>query len=114
MSTPTSFRFPFELPGEQATPPTHPTVGMALRYAFSGLKDLNDAISHLTGTVNSNTTAIKQVAAGVAASGTSGPSGPSGPSGGSSGTHDEPLTDGQGNFIFDGAGDIIVVTGIPN
>jgi hypothetical protein len=27
--------------------------------------------------------------------------------------HDEPLTDGASNFIFDG-GDIIVVTGVPN
>jgi hypothetical protein len=28
-------------------------------------------------------------------------------------THDEPLTDGNGNFIFAG-GDIIVLTGVPN
>lgn len=38
--------------------------------------------------------------------------------GGSGNVHDEPLTDGNGNFIFAATlttgGDIIVVTGIPN
>jgi hypothetical protein len=33
--------------------------------------------------------------------------------GGGGGTHAEPLTDGNGNFIFAG-GDIVVVLGVPN
>lgn len=39
---PTSFRLPFQL-GEDV----HPQVASALRYAFTGLKDLNDAIKSL-------------------------------------------------------------------
>lgn len=37
---PTSFRLPFAL-----SPDVHPDVQAAIRYAFSGLKDVNDAIS---------------------------------------------------------------------
>lgn len=53
MSAPTSFRFPFELPGD-----VHPQVKNALRYALSGIKDLNDAIVALTPKVNASTAAI--------------------------------------------------------
>ena len=105
MSTPTSFRFPFELPEE-----THPTVKMAIRYAFSGLKDLNDAIRSLNTKVGANTTAIQQVNTGALTVNTGGGGGGGGSSGG---THSEPLTDGNSNFIF-ANGDIIVAFGVPN
>jgi hypothetical protein len=41
-NTPTSFRFPFQLPED-----THPEIAKAIRYTFSGLKDLNDAVVKL-------------------------------------------------------------------
>jgi hypothetical protein len=44
----------------------------------------------------------------IPSAGESGDSGSDPPS-----THTEPLTDGQGNFIFAG-GDIVVVVGVPN
>lgn len=101
---PTSFRFPFELPEE-----AHPTIRMAIRYAFSGLKDLNDAIRALDTKVGANTAAIKQVNTGAVSVITGGGGGGTS----SSGTHSEPLTDGNSNFIF-ANGDIIVAFGVPN
>ena len=50
---PTSFRYPFSLEEEKA----HPNVIAAIRYAFSGLKDLNDANRALNTKVNSLTPA---------------------------------------------------------
>jgi len=41
-NSPTSFRLPFVLSDD-----VHPEVQTAIRYAFSGLKDLNDAINAL-------------------------------------------------------------------
>lgn len=101
---PTSFRFPFELPTE-----TEPTLKMAIRYAFSGLKDLNDAMRALNTKVGANTAAIQQVNTGAVSVITGGGGGGTS----STGTHAEPLTDGQGNFIFAG-GDIVVAVGVPN
>lgn len=50
---PTSFRFPFNLTGK-----VHPEAENAIRYAFSGLKDLNDAIKALNTKVAANAEAI--------------------------------------------------------
>lgn len=43
---PTSFRFPFSLGGK-----VHPEAEQAIRYAFNGLKDVNDAIRALSNKV---------------------------------------------------------------
>lgn len=55
MSTnlPTSWRLPFNLTGK-----VDPEAENAIRAAFNGLKDLNDAVRALTPKVNSNTAAI--------------------------------------------------------
>jgi hypothetical protein len=53
---PTSFRFPFKLP-----PDTHEQVAAAIRYTFSGVKDLNDAVKKLNTKVNANTGAVSTV-----------------------------------------------------
>jgi hypothetical protein len=72
VSAPTSFRLPFVLPDD-----VHPMVAQALRYAFSGLDDLNQAIANLVPKVNANTktimatSALSQVAGGSAPSGSS-------------------------------------------
>jgi hypothetical protein len=44
---PTSFRLPFQLPTEDQNSGVHPMVAMAIRYAFSGLVDANNAIAAL-------------------------------------------------------------------
>lgn len=44
---PTSFRYPFNLAGK-----VHPEAEGAIRYAFSGLKDLNDAVRSLSNKIN--------------------------------------------------------------
>lgn len=97
---PTSFRYPFNLKGK-----IHEEADAAIRYAFSGLKDLNDAIRSLNTKVNTNTKAITAAAAVAGGAGTTVVNNLI------SIFHDEPLTDGQGNFIFAG-GDIVVVTGV--
>ena len=110
---PTSFRFPFTLPES-----VHPTLKKAIYYLFAGHKDVNDAIVALSPKVNANTTAISTFAgrfATVTASAAAAAAAAAANAGGIaalSGVHDEPLTDGQGNFIFAG-GDIVVVTGVP-
>ena len=52
-NTPTSFRLPFVLSSE-----VHPDVQQAIRYAFSGLKDLNDAVGQLATKANTASTVI--------------------------------------------------------
>lgn len=53
---PTSFRLPFALPED-----VHPAVRLALRYTFSGLKDVNDAIVNLMPKVNSQAASITTI-----------------------------------------------------
>jgi len=56
MSSPTSFRLPFVLP--ESVPPE---VQQAIRYAFSGLKDVNDAIGALVPKVNAHGQSITTI-----------------------------------------------------
>lgn len=99
---PTSFRFPFNLTGK-----IHEEADAAIRYAFSGLKDLNDAVRALNGKVTANTTAIATQASGTVTSvATTVITG-------TTGTHSESLTDGNSNFIF-ANGDIVTVVGVLN
>src|SRR6202521_3567326 len=58
---PTSFRFPFNVEG------LDPKVQSALRYVFSGTKDLNDAIVALVPKVTSNTASITTIRQTIAA-----------------------------------------------
>ena len=55
---PTSFRYPFDIDNIEGI---HPTLKSAIRYQFSGLKDLNDAIRKLNTKVNTNTESITNV-----------------------------------------------------
>lgn len=65
MSTPpTSFRLPFVL-----SPDVHPDVQAAIRYAFSGLKDLNDAIAAMVPKLTSKATTITETTGGVSGGG---------------------------------------------
>jgi hypothetical protein len=57
-TNPTSFRLPFTLPDD-----VHPAVVSALRYAFNGLADVNQAIAALNPKVNSNTNSISALSA---------------------------------------------------
>lgn len=59
---PTSFRFPFKIEAE------HPQIEAAIRYAFSGLKDVNDAIVSLNGKVGSVTPSVTNVTENVTSS----------------------------------------------
>lgn len=52
---PTSFRLPFNIEG------LDPKIQTAIRYAFSGTKDLNDAINALVPKVNTNTASITKI-----------------------------------------------------
>lgn len=63
---PTSFRLPFILSSD-----VHPDVQSAIRYAFSGLKDLNDAVSALAKKTTTTTTVVTTAAGG--GGGSSGP-----------------------------------------
>jgi hypothetical protein len=118
---PTSFRYPFTLPVHQ-NPEIEGALRPykdALRLTYQGVKDVNDAIRAEDTKVVTNTTnivsvqqsiqavmqSVATVSAAVAAN--------LGLITNLSGFHDEPLTDGQGNFIFAG-GDCIVVIDIPN
>ncbi len=56
---PTSFRYPFDHALED--PKIHPATKDAIRYAFSGIKDLNDAVKKLNSKVNTNTSAVATV-----------------------------------------------------
>ena len=70
MSTPTSFRFPFDLNGK-----AHPVVEAAIRYAFTGIKDLNDAVGALVPKVNAHggsITTINETVQSVIVGGTGG------------------------------------------
>jgi len=58
---PTSFRFPFDLEGVE------PKIKASIRYAFTGLKDLNDAIRALTPKVGANSTKIETLTTNVTA-----------------------------------------------
>lgn len=68
-NNPTSFRLPFQLSGD-----VHPDVVQAIRYAFTGLKDLNDANEALTAKVNANTESVAAVQAVTVVSGSGGSS----------------------------------------
>lgn len=63
-SNPTSFRFPFQLTGK-----IDAEAEQAIRYAFQGLKDANDAFAALTPMVNSNTAAISALRTSVVTQG---------------------------------------------
>jgi hypothetical protein len=55
------------------SPDVHPEVQAAIRYAFSGLKDVNDAIAALAPKVNANSAAVATPSTtGVASGGSSG------------------------------------------
>jgi len=57
---PTSFRYPFDHAIEGAEG-THPAVKDAIRYTFSGLKDLNDAVKRLNTKVATNASVIQNI-----------------------------------------------------
>jgi len=57
---PTSFRYPFDHAIEGAEG-THPAVKDAIRYTFSGLKDLNDAVKRLNTKVATNASVIQDI-----------------------------------------------------
>jgi hypothetical protein len=61
-NSPTSFRFPFQLPEGDETAQVHPLVAQAIRYSFSGIIDLQNAIEKL------NTKVAPAVKAAAAAS----------------------------------------------
>jgi hypothetical protein len=60
---PTTFRFPFNIDDAKDT---HPTVKAAIRYAFSGLLDAQNAIKSLNNKVNGHTAGIQTVTKTVA------------------------------------------------
>lgn len=63
---PTSFRLPFVFSED-----VHPEVQQAIRYAFSGLKDVNDAIVALSQKANTTTTTVSTTTAGSGGGSTS-------------------------------------------
>lgn len=72
---PTSFRYPFDLALENAEG-LHPAAKDAIRYAFTGLKDLNDAVKKLNTEVKTNTAAVTAVTNTVTQGGGSSPTPP--------------------------------------
>ncbi len=68
---PTSFRYPFDHALED--PGVHPATKDAIRYAFSGIKDLNDAVKKVNDKVNANKTAISTVTTTIIEGGSVGP-----------------------------------------
>ena len=62
-NSPTSFRLPFVLSDQVS-----PEIQSAIRYAFSGLKDLNDSIVALKGQTSTSTTVTTSVSGGASGS----------------------------------------------
>lgn len=97
---PTSFRLPFVL-----SPDVHPDVQQAIRYAFSGLKDVNDAIGALAQKTSAATTVITSTSV-------SGGGGASSPVAGSIGVVNEQST-GAYTLVTGDFGAIVVLDTAP-
>jgi hypothetical protein len=99
-NSPTSFRLPFVM-----SPDVHPDVQQAVRYAFSGIKDLNDAVAQLAKNTSSTTTVVTSTSA--APGGSS-----SGPVAGSIGVVDQQST-GVYTLLAGDFGAIVVLDTAP-
>jgi hypothetical protein len=64
MSSPTSFRLPFVM-----TPDVHPDVQAAIRYAFSGIKDLQDAVTAIVPKLGGKGTVTENIVTNVSGGG---------------------------------------------
>lgn len=72
---PTSFRYPFDHAIDNAEG-THPAVKDAIRYMFTGLKDLNDANRKLNTKVEANSAVVQTITTTTVIGGGSAPSPP--------------------------------------